>query len=204
MQQTVSDRLVHSLPLVGRNFLPLASLAAGFTGNANFPSPQGQIYWTNNVLVDGASHFSKWRSAPRTFYSGYGLEAIKEVRVLTSRFSAEYGDALATVTTALTNSGDDEFHGSALFFVQNSALNEPPEFASGQSAVEHASGSGSRSAARSPEQGSHPLSRELRGPPLARQQHRRLAGRPSGEACPTTRTSIWSSSESITGRRRTI
>ena len=131
VQQTISDELVHTLPLVGRNFLPLASLAAGFTGNANFPSPQGQNYSTNNVLVDGASHFSKWRSAPRTFYSGYSLEAIKEVRVMTSRFSAEYGDALATVTTALTRSGDAEFHGSALFFLQNSALAEPPVFATG-------------------------------------------------------------------------
>jgi len=129
VQQTISDELVHSLPLLGRNFLPLASLAAGFTGNANFPNPQGQNYSTNNVLVDGASHFSKWRSAPRTFYSGYSLEAIKEVRVMTSRFSAEYGDALASVTTALTRSGDAEFHGSGLFFLQNSALNEPPVFA---------------------------------------------------------------------------
>jgi carboxypeptidase family protein/TonB-dependent receptor-like protein len=129
VQQTISDRLVHSLPLVGRNFLPLASLAAGFTGNPLFPNPQGQYYWTNNVLVDGASHFSKWRSAPRTFYSGYSLEAIKEVRVMTSRFSAEYGDALATVTTALTRSGDDTYHGSALMFVQNSAFDSPPAFA---------------------------------------------------------------------------
>src|SRR5262245_42483548 len=129
VQQTISDQLVHTLPLVGRNFLPLASLAAGFTGNAYFPNPQGQNYSTNNVLVDGASHFSKWRSAPRTFYSGYSLEAIKELRVMTSRFSAEYGDALATVTTALTRSGEEEFHGSALVFLQNSALNVTPEFA---------------------------------------------------------------------------
>jgi carboxypeptidase family protein len=128
VQQTVSDQLVHTLPLVGRNFIPLASLAAGFTGNPNFPNPQGQIYWSNNVLVDGASHFSKWRSAPRTFYSGYSLEAIKEVHVLTNRFSAEYGETLATVTSAITKAGDDQFRGSALLFVQDAALNEPPEF----------------------------------------------------------------------------
>src|SRR5262249_8742703 len=127
--EATGDGLVLSRPLAGRNFLPLASLAAGFTGNPTFPNPQGQYYWTNNVLVDGASHFSKWRSAPRTFYSGYSLEAIKEVRVMTSRFSAEYGDALATVTTALTRSGDDAYHGSALLFLQNSALDAPPAFA---------------------------------------------------------------------------
>src|SRR5262249_14120908 len=132
--EATGDGLVLSRPLAGRNFLPLASLAAGFTGNPTFPNPQGQYYWTNNVLVDGASHFSKWRSAPRTFYSGYSLEAIKEVRVMTSRFSAEYGDALATVTTALTRSGEDDYHGSALLFIQNSAFNEPPEFAAGNPA----------------------------------------------------------------------
>jgi carboxypeptidase family protein/TonB-dependent receptor-like protein len=128
VQQTVSDNLVHTLPLVGRNFIPLASLAAGFTGNPNYPSPQGQIYWSNNVLVDGASHFSKWRSAPRTFYSGYSLESIKEIHVLTNRFSAEYGEALATVTSAVTKAGDDQFRGSVLLFVQDASLNAPPEF----------------------------------------------------------------------------
>jgi outer membrane receptor protein involved in Fe transport len=131
VQQTVNDHLVHSLPLLGRNFMPLASLAAGFNGNPNYPSPQGQMYWSNNVLVDGASHFSKWRSAPRTFYSGYSLDSIKEIRVLTNRFSAEYGEALATVTTAITRAGQDEYHGSGLFYFQNGALNEPPEFADG-------------------------------------------------------------------------
>ena len=52
------------------------------------PMPIGAA---NNVLVDGASHYSKWRGAARTFNSGYGLESIKEVQVLTSQFSAEYG-----------------------------------------------------------------------------------------------------------------
>ena len=128
-QQTVSEQLVHSLPLVGRNFIPLVTLTAGFTGNPNFPSPQGQIYWTNNIVVDGASHFSKWRSAPRTFYSGYGLESIKEVHVLINHFSAEYGESLATVTSAVTKAGTNELHGSGLFFFQNNALNATPAFA---------------------------------------------------------------------------
>ena len=78
------------------------------------PSPQGQIYWSNNVIVDGASHFSKWRGAARTFYSGYGLDSIREVQVLTSQFSAEFGEALATVTLAVTNSGTNTLRGSAL------------------------------------------------------------------------------------------
>lgn len=129
VQQTVSERLTHALPLAGRNFIPLAMLTAGFTGNPNFPSPQGQIFWSNNILVDGASHFSKWRSAARTFYSGYGLESIKDVHVLSNRFSAEYGESLATVTSAVTKSGTNEFHGSGLFFIQDDALNATPALA---------------------------------------------------------------------------
>ena len=129
VRQTVNDHLIHSLPLLGRDFIQLTSLAAGFTGNPDFPSPQGQVYWSNNILVDGASHFSKWRSAARAFYSGYGLESIREVQVFTSLFSAEFGEALATVTSAITNSGTNEFRGSGLLFVQDGALNAMPTFA---------------------------------------------------------------------------
>ena len=129
VQQTVNEQLVRTLPLLGRNFIHLASLTAGFTGNPSFPSPQGQVFWANNVLVDGASHFSKWRSAARSFYAGYGLESIKEVQVLSNRFSAEFGEALATVTSAVTKSGTNEFRGAGLLFVQDDALNATPTFA---------------------------------------------------------------------------
>jgi hypothetical protein len=128
IQQMMSDSLVHTLPLVGRNFMTLTSLTAGFTGNAIAPSPQGQIYWSNNVIVDGASHFSKWRGAARTFYSGYGLDSIREVQVLTSQFSAEFGEALATVTLAVTNSGTNTLRGSAFVFGQAGFLNDRPAF----------------------------------------------------------------------------
>jgi hypothetical protein len=129
VQQTVNEPLVRTLPLLGRNFIHLASLTAGFTGNPSFPSPQGQVFWANNVLVDGASHFSKWRSAARTFNAGYGLESIKEVQVLANRFSAEFGEALATVTSAVTKAGTNEFRGAGLLFVQDDALNATPIFA---------------------------------------------------------------------------
>lgn len=130
IQQIVTDRLAHSIPLVGRDFIALASLAPGFTGNPVAPSPSGQIYWSNNVLVDGASHYSKWRSAPRTFYSGYSLETIQEVQVMNSQYSPEYGEALATVTSAVTRSGTNARHGTVLFFGQAGVLNDQPVFAS--------------------------------------------------------------------------
>jgi hypothetical protein len=128
LQQTVAEDLVRALPLPGRGFLPLASLAAGFTGNPDYPNPHGQAYWTNNVLVDGGSHFSKWRSAARAFGSGVPLEAVSEVQVLTGLFSAEFGESLASVTSVRTRTGTNQFHGSALLFVRDSDLDAPPHF----------------------------------------------------------------------------
>jgi hypothetical protein len=129
VQQTIDERLVRALPLSGRQFIELTSLAPGFTGNPDFPNAQGQFYWSNNVLVDGASSFSKWRGAARGFYSGYALESIEQVRVLTNTFSADVGDALASVTTAITRSGTDTWHGSGLLFARGSALDARPAFA---------------------------------------------------------------------------
>lgn len=129
VQETISDRLAHSIPLIGRDFIALSTLTPGFSGNPVAPSPNGQIYWSHNVLVDGASHFSKWRSAPRTFYSGYPLDAIQEVQVLNSQFAPEYGDALASVTSAVTKSGSNRRLGSVLFFGQAGPLNDQPVFA---------------------------------------------------------------------------
>ena len=128
LQQTIDEVLVRALPVSGRGFLPLVSLAAGFTGNPDFPNPHGQPYWSNNVIVDGASHFSKWRSAARSFSSGIPLEAISQVQALTGLFSAEFGESLASVTSVRTKAGTNEWHGSALVFARDAALDAPPPF----------------------------------------------------------------------------
>jgi hypothetical protein len=128
VHQSISVKLIHALPLAGRDFFALSSLTGGFTGNPVAPSPLGQVYWTNNVLVDGASHFSKWRGAPRAFSSGYGLESIREVQVLTSQFSPEFGEGLAAVTVAVTNSGTNTLRGSSFLFVQDDVLHDLPAF----------------------------------------------------------------------------
>ena len=128
LQQTIDEGLVRALPVSGRGFLPLASLAPGFTGHPDFPNPQGQTYWANNVVVDGASHFSKWRSAARSFSSGVPLEAVSQVQVLTGLFSAEFGESLASLTSVRTRAGTNEWHGSALVFARDAVLDAPPPF----------------------------------------------------------------------------
>jgi hypothetical protein len=128
LRQTVDEDLIRALPVARRGFLPLASLAAGLTGHPDFPNPHGQVFWTNNVLVDGVSHFSKWRSAARSFSSGVPLEAVRQVQVLTALYSAEFGEGLASITSVTTRAGTNEWHGSALLFGRHHALDAPPVF----------------------------------------------------------------------------
>lgn len=125
----IADTLIHALPLFGRSFLAAASLAPGFSGNPDFPNAQGQLYWTTNVLVDGASNYSRWRGAPRSFYSGYALDSIRSVQVLTHLFSARFGDALASVVSAETRAGGSAWRGESFAFARDTALASTPVFA---------------------------------------------------------------------------
>ncbi len=127
--QVIEETLVRDLPVADRGFLPLTALAPGFTGRPDFPDTQGQHYWSNNVVVDGASDFSKWRGAPRSFSSGYARESIRDVTVFPQLFPASFGGALGSVTMATTRAGGDMWRGSAFGFGRHSALAAPPVFA---------------------------------------------------------------------------
>ena len=50
------------------------------------------------------------------------VDAIAEIKVLTSSFSAEYGRAGGAVLSATLKSGSNEFHGSAWEFNRNDSL----------------------------------------------------------------------------------
>ena len=51
-----------------------------------------------------------------------GVEAVREFRVLTNEYTAEYGRSTGGVVTAVFKSGANDFHGNAFEFLRNSAL----------------------------------------------------------------------------------
>jgi hypothetical protein len=115
---------------------------------------------------------------------------VQEVQVLSSQFTPEYGEALASVTSAVTKSGTNERHGSALLFAQAGVLNDQPVFA-----------------AAKPGGGSARYGFTIGGPiaAIARSISRATKGATRGRATswsrpsrrrpksPTTRTSTWRS-----------
>lgn len=118
VQQVITEELLQSVPIIGRNYIQLTHLAPGVTGSDYWPTTSGQHYWAMNYLVDGSSNFSKWRSAPRTFYSGYSLETIKEMQVMGNQFSVEFGEGMSAINSAITKSGTNEFSGSVYTYIR--------------------------------------------------------------------------------------
>jgi hypothetical protein len=127
------------LPLNGRNFTDLLSLAAGVatvpaTGGGGGQSstaygqstnysvsgsrPVGMAYMLDNTDIRNAMDHGAGVSVMGT---SLGMEAIQEFTILTNTYSAEFGGSGAAVN-AVTKSGTNELHGTAYEYIRNSAL----------------------------------------------------------------------------------
>ncbi len=108
---TVATDSVQNLPISNRSFTSLTALAPGVdsgAGNSNNPGRLGGG-GSNNTLMDGVSTVDTGNNQPVLFLN---LEAIAEVKVLTSGYQAEYGKASGIQITAVTKSGTNRFRGS--------------------------------------------------------------------------------------------
>jgi len=92
---------------------------------------------SNSYLMDGANMRGFAGVASVTAAdSTLGVETIREFRVVTNAFSADYGRVMGGVVTIATKSGTNELHGSAFEFFRNSRMDarnffdggEPPPF----------------------------------------------------------------------------
>lgn len=135
MGQVVQETAVQNLPVVNRNFMSLVTLAAGVApiGQGNSPAS----YWTGagsgqvttsvaglresneSFLVDGIeSRNARFGSANLR----PSFDAIQELNVQTTSFSAEYGRSSAVINTTL-KSGTNSLHGSVFDYFRNDKLN---------------------------------------------------------------------------------
>ncbi len=66
-----------------------------------------------------------------------GVETLREFRVLTNGYSAEYGRSAGGVISAVTRSGDNQWHGSAFEFARNSAFDAKNFFDPAEQKIPH-------------------------------------------------------------------
>lgn len=124
---TVSQRLVASLPVNGRNYLDFVLLTPGVTRSPLRPglSFAGQRGMTS-LLVDGADNNDNFVGTPlATTPSPYQFsqEAVQEFQVDANAYSAEFGRAGSGAVNVVTKSGANEFHGSLFWYFRDRALN---------------------------------------------------------------------------------
>ena len=123
---------IRELPLLTRTFVQLVTLVPGVSsdlreeacfcdqGNLDI-SINGARRSAVNWLLDGASNVNGWNNY--TLVTTPSLEAIREINVITSTYSAEWARNGGGVVNAVTKSGTSRFSGSAYDFLRNDALN---------------------------------------------------------------------------------
>ena len=70
-------------------------------------SAAGEV-WNFGTYVDGTNNHSKWltlQRAPQLGSSGFAIETVKEVQLITNQFSAEFGGHSAGVSSMITKTG---------------------------------------------------------------------------------------------------
>ncbi len=130
----VSEQTIEELPLNGRNFVQLALLQPGITsfkernsqtvnGRGEQLNVNGAGGRSNSYLLDGANMKGYYGLAVATAAeTSLGVETIREFRVVTNAFSADYGRAMGGVINVVTKAGTNDVHGSAFEFYRNSTM----------------------------------------------------------------------------------
>jgi outer membrane receptor protein involved in Fe transport len=123
IDQTINQQTVNDMPLNGRNFFTLASLAPGAvslnqgTGGLTF-NGQGERQLT--ILADGMTNqLREIRTLPGDLSGANGtfnLSVVDDVQVITNNFSAEFGRSPAGVINVVTKSGTNDWHGQGFIY----------------------------------------------------------------------------------------
>ncbi|MBI1791885.1 MAG: TonB-dependent receptor [Acidobacteria bacterium] len=139
--EVIEERAVRELPLNGRNFAQLVYLTPGVTagqigenlsGASTFNPRAGSNFNalghhgnSNGWLVDGIDNNEYTFN---TVIVQPSIESVREFKVLTGVYSAEFGRGAGVVSVS-TKSGSNELHGNAFNFLRNDKLDAKNYFA---------------------------------------------------------------------------
>jgi outer membrane receptor protein involved in Fe transport len=118
----VEHERVVQLPLNGRTFIALASLAPGVAlpPNSQLPRINGGRPRTNEYLFDGISVLQPEPGQVAYFPV---IDAIQEFKIESNSPPAEFGRFNGGVVNLTTRAGTNAFHGDGFEFLRNEALN---------------------------------------------------------------------------------
>ena len=144
---TITEKEVVSIGLNGRNFTQLIALAPGVSnqtgqdeakvgvvGSVKYSVNGGRVEY-NTFEVDGSDVLNTGLNGASSTLMVYpSLDAIQEVKVLTSNYGAQFGRTASGTVQVTTKSGGDHLHGNLYEFIRNEAFNTRNYFDSGSKA----------------------------------------------------------------------
>src|SRR6185436_10830943 len=125
----VSQSELENLPLNGRQFANLASLAPGtsLSVNSDPTKPGQQTVAVNggggrniNYIIDGGDNTDDTIGGA---LQNFNLESVQEFKIQTQQYKAEYGRSTGGVLSVVTKTGTNQFAGSAYGFYRKDSLN---------------------------------------------------------------------------------
>jgi hypothetical protein len=133
---TITQKEVVNLGLNGRNFTQLIALAPGVSnqtgqdeakvgvqGSVKYSVNGGRVEY-NTFEVDGSDVLNTGLNGASSTLMVYpSLDAIQEVKVLTSNYGAQYGRTASGTVQVTTKSGTPVLHGNLYDFIRNEAFN---------------------------------------------------------------------------------
>ena len=129
----VTNKQIEGIVLNGRNFTQLITLipgvsnqtgqdegTVGVNGSVAFSVNGGRTEY-NNWEIDGGDNMDNGSNSTLNTYPN--VDAVAEVKVLTSNYGAQYGRNSSATVEAITKSGTRDFHGDLFEFVRNNDFN---------------------------------------------------------------------------------
>jgi hypothetical protein len=129
---TVTGKQITQLELNGRNYTQLVALTPGATNQSGTDEPGTGVSTVAYSVNGGRTEYNNWEvdggsnqddGSNTTLIAYPSLEAIAEVRVLTSNYGAQYGKNGSGTVEVQTKSGTSAFHGNVYEFVRNDDFN---------------------------------------------------------------------------------
>lgn len=128
MSLNVDEKRIVTLPLDGRNFIPLVTLSPGVAlpSGQFLPRINGSRPRTNEYIYDGISVL---QPEPGQVVYYPIIDGMSEFKLNVNAYSPEYGRSNGGTVLVIGKSGENQFHGSAFEFFRNEALNARNRFA---------------------------------------------------------------------------
>jgi len=127
VSKTVTERELSSIAVNGRNYAQLLRLVPGaistggdpFTLNLSTTGQRINGIRSNSIyfLMDGADNMDNGGNSNAIVNPN--MDAIAEIKILTSSYSAEFGGRSGALVNVVSKSGTRQFHGTLFEFVRN-------------------------------------------------------------------------------------